>query len=152
MNQQRSILNELEENLNEKKRKFKYEIMLSDELNNLKKIEQNVDNPAKINQEAMKKAGIEVPSAAVAKPQKEQAKQEEVKQQDKWRPMVIDLEMQVIDSVPRRLWAHMKYFTSHIFLDKCSIILILLAAGLITFTLICFSLPFKAGHPAAPYK
>ena len=45
LNQQRSILNELEENLNEKKRKFKYEIMLSDELNNLKKIEQNVDNP-----------------------------------------------------------------------------------------------------------
>ena len=39
LNQQRSILNELEENLNEKKRKFKYEIMLNDEQTQLKKIE-----------------------------------------------------------------------------------------------------------------
>ena len=33
-------MNEIEESLNEKKRKYKYEIMLSDELNELKKIEQ----------------------------------------------------------------------------------------------------------------
>lgn len=37
-------MNEIEESLNEKKRKFKYEIMLSDELNQLKKIEQNAMN------------------------------------------------------------------------------------------------------------
>ena len=39
LNKQRGIMNEIEESLNEKKRKYKYEIMLSDELNQLKKIE-----------------------------------------------------------------------------------------------------------------
>jgi len=33
LNKLRSIVNELEENLNEKKRKFKYEIRLDNELN-----------------------------------------------------------------------------------------------------------------------
>ena len=32
LNEQRGILNEIEESLKEKKRKFKYEIMLSDEI------------------------------------------------------------------------------------------------------------------------
>ncbi len=60
-------MNELEEHLNEKKRKFKYEIMLSDELNNLKRIEQNVEtNPTKINKTAMKNAGITIPSGGAS--------------------------------------------------------------------------------------
>ena len=44
LNEQRGILNEIEESLKEKKRKFKYEIMLSDEIKQLDYIENKVDN------------------------------------------------------------------------------------------------------------
>ncbi len=57
-------MNEIEENINEKKRKFKYEIMLSDERNQLEKIEQRVENKQPLSIEAMKIAGIEVPETS----------------------------------------------------------------------------------------
>ena len=44
LNAQRGVLNEIEESLKEKKRKFKYEIMLSDEIKQLDYIENKVDN------------------------------------------------------------------------------------------------------------
>lgn len=42
LNKQRTIVNELEENLNEKKRKFKFDIKLVDERKNLEDID-NLD-------------------------------------------------------------------------------------------------------------
>lgn len=56
----RSIVNELEENLNEKNRKFKYEIRLDDEMKQLEDIE-NLD-PANVDIEMMDKFGIQLPN------------------------------------------------------------------------------------------
>ena len=61
LNKQRGQLGEIEESLNEKKRKFKYEIMLSDERSQLEMIEKKVDNNQPLSMDAMKIAGIEVP-------------------------------------------------------------------------------------------
>lgn len=63
LNKQRGQLGEIEESLNEKKRKFKYEIMLSDERNQLEMIEKKVDSNQPLSMDAMKIAGIEVPAA-----------------------------------------------------------------------------------------
>ncbi len=62
LNKQRGILGEIEEGLNEKKRKYKYEIMLSDERNQLEMIEKKVDNNQPLSVDAMKIAGIDVPA------------------------------------------------------------------------------------------
>lgn len=59
LNKQRGILNELEESLNEKKKTFKHEIMLSDEMNHLKMIERNVEDPSGITLEVIEKVGID---------------------------------------------------------------------------------------------
>lgn len=101
----------------------------------------------------MKKAGIEIPKSGI-KPKQPEVKQEVFKGgvEEKWRPMVIDLESQVADSLQLRIWNYLKYFFSHIFIDKCSIILILVLLALIAATAICFILPFKSSHPKAPYK
>ena len=61
LNKQRGALGEIEESLNEKKRKFKYEIMLADERNQLEMIERKVDNNQPLSDDAMKIAGIDVP-------------------------------------------------------------------------------------------
>ena len=61
LNKQRGPLGEIEESLNEKKRKFKYEIMLSDERSQLEMIEKKVDNNQPLSMDAMKIAGIDVP-------------------------------------------------------------------------------------------
>jgi len=100
---------------------------------------------------AMKKAGIEIPNVKPqgTKDSKPDGKNEISKE---WRPMIIDLELQTVDSPCRRLWDYFKYFVSHIFLDKCSIILIILTAALIACTVICYILPFKTSHPASQYK
>ena len=47
--------------MNEKKRKFKYEIMLSDERSQLEMIEKKLDNNQPLSMDAMKIAGIDVP-------------------------------------------------------------------------------------------
>jgi hypothetical protein len=60
LNKQRGQLGEIEESLNEKKRKFKYEIMLSDERNQLEMIERKVDNNQPLSMDSMKIAGIDV--------------------------------------------------------------------------------------------
>ena len=74
LNAQRGILNEIEESLKEKKRKFKYEIMLSDEIKQLDYIENKVDNQQPLSIDTMKRAGIDVlgiPSTGTKnKPQK----------------------------------------------------------------------------------
>ncbi len=54
-------MNEIEESLKEKKRKFKYEIMLSDEIKQLDYIENKVDNHQPLTLDTMKRAGIDVP-------------------------------------------------------------------------------------------
>ena len=64
LNKQRGVLNEIEESLKEKKRKFKYEIMLSDERNQLEMIERKVDNNQPLNLDAMKIAGIDIPGTS----------------------------------------------------------------------------------------
>lgn len=56
----RTIVNELEENLNEKKRKFKYEIRLDHEMKELQNIE-NLD-PANVDIEIIDKIGIQLPN------------------------------------------------------------------------------------------
>lgn len=56
LNKLRTIVNELEENLNEKKRKFKYEIRLDHEMKELQNIE-NLD-PANVDLEIIDKMGI----------------------------------------------------------------------------------------------
>ena len=61
LNQQRGLLNEIEESLKEKKRKFKYEIMLSDEIKHLDQLENRVDNHQPLSLDTMKRAGIDVP-------------------------------------------------------------------------------------------
>ncbi len=53
-------MNELEENLNEKKRKFKYEIRLDHEMKELENIE-NLD-PANVDFEMIDKFGIQLPN------------------------------------------------------------------------------------------
>ena len=52
-------MNECEENFNEKKKKYKYEIRLVDEYKQLENIE-NLD-PANVDLEVMEKAGIQLP-------------------------------------------------------------------------------------------
>ena len=43
LNKQRTIVNEIEENLNEKKKKFKYDIMLLDERKIIDDLEEKID-------------------------------------------------------------------------------------------------------------
>ena len=63
MNRQRTIVNELEENLNEKKKKFKYEIMLVDERKKLEVIG-NLD-PENVDIEIMEEVGIQFPKTVI---------------------------------------------------------------------------------------
>lgn len=55
-------MNELEENFNEKKKKFKYEIRIHDEHQHLEDI-QDLD-PANIDVEIIEKAGISIPHSS----------------------------------------------------------------------------------------
>eukprot|EP00349_Pseudokeronopsis_sp_Brazil_P002229 CAMPEP_0202963362 /NCGR_PEP_ID=MMETSP1396-20130829/7352_1 /ASSEMBLY_ACC=CAM_ASM_000872 /TAXON_ID= /ORGANISM="Pseudokeronopsis sp., Strain Brazil" /LENGTH=134 /DNA_ID=CAMNT_0049684507 /DNA_START=114 /DNA_END=518 /DNA_ORIENTATION=+ len=61
LNQIRVLVNEWEENVNEKKKKFKYEIQLNEELKKLQDIE-NID-PENVDVEVFEKAGIQLPNA-----------------------------------------------------------------------------------------
>eukprot|EP00347_Sterkiella_histriomuscorum_P019409 403341733 len=79
LNKLRQIVNELEENLNEKKRKFKYEIRLANELDQLKNIEEL--DPENVDLELIEEIGIQLPkedSIAIDK-LKEQIKQNQQK-------------------------------------------------------------------------
>jgi hypothetical protein len=52
----RTTVNELEEDLNEKKRNLKYEIMLDNDMNNIKQLE--VLDPANVDVDIIDKVGI----------------------------------------------------------------------------------------------
>ena len=56
----RTIVNELEEDLNEKKRNLKYEIMLDNDMINIKQLE--VLDPANVDIDIIDKVGIQLPN------------------------------------------------------------------------------------------
>ncbi|CDW90009.1 UNKNOWN [Stylonychia lemnae] len=179
LNNLRTIVNELEENLNEKKRKFKYEIRLDNELVQLKKI-QELD-PANVDLEAMEEIGIQLPkedSIAVEKfkeslktsltkhikiPQISGAhdgpiipsgkNENEIDLERKQnQPMAIDLTLQTLDNPCRRLFDNIWVFWQRYIKDRFTCPLMLIFVASVVFVIICALMSYKEQEAATTVK
>ncbi|TNV76344.1 hypothetical protein FGO68_gene4602 [Halteria grandinella] len=73
-------------------------------------------------------------------------------QQQAWKPLAINLELQRLDNILYRGWVGFKFFCLHYMKDKftCPMIIIWLCA--IGCAVICWILPYKDVHPVKGLK